>query len=282
MSDAIRHISDTALLVAAERAAETELEDGLVRDPYAARLAGERGMAIARSGSPSRWRSFGIGLRARFIDEFLLNEVGAGTVDCIVSLGAGLDARPWRLPLPSHLRWIEVDFAPLLDYKYGILKDAAASCRLEQINADLNEKADRQQVLEAAFGESSRVLLLTEGILFYLPADTVSAIAAEMADCYRWVLDISPCTSLLMASGGGGESMRQANDLRHATRLEGAAILEVVANNGWAAAASKRFVKDGVPYAIQRMRKNGWVADPDTPRPSPDDPAGVWVFQRAN
>ena len=63
MSNGIEHISDTALLVAAARAAETDLEDGLVRDPYAAQLAGERGIAIARSGSPSRWRSFGIGLR---------------------------------------------------------------------------------------------------------------------------------------------------------------------------------------------------------------------------
>ena len=64
MSDAISHVSDTALLVAAARAAETAMEDGLVRDPYAAKLAGERGMAMARSGSPSRWRSFGIGVRS--------------------------------------------------------------------------------------------------------------------------------------------------------------------------------------------------------------------------
>lgn len=41
----IIHVSDTALMVAACRAHETELEDAFVRDPFAARLAGERGLA---------------------------------------------------------------------------------------------------------------------------------------------------------------------------------------------------------------------------------------------
>jgi methyltransferase (TIGR00027 family) len=278
MSDTIEHISDTALLVAAARAAETKLEDGLVRDPYAARLAGERGIAIARSGSPSRWRSFGIGLRSRFIDEFLSSELADGTVDCVFCLGAGLDARPWRLPLSNSLRWIEVDFAPILDYKYSILKDVAPRCQLERVTADVSDKADRQRVLEAALGQSRRVLLLTEGLLFYLSAETVHSMATETAGCYRWMIDIAPHTSLLLASGG--DSMRQANEFRHETRLEGTAILEVISNSGWTAAASKTFMKDGAPFAIQRMARNGWTPDADAPRPSPDDPAGVWLFQR--
>ncbi|MGC2656806.1 MAG: class I SAM-dependent methyltransferase [Bryobacteraceae bacterium] len=243
MSDQIEHISDTALLVAAARAAETKLEDGLVRDPYAARLAGERGIAIARSGSPSRWRSFGIGLRSRFIDELLLAELRDPMVDCVLCLGAGLDARPWRLPLSNSLRWIEVDFAPILDYKYKVLADVAPGCRLERITADLNERADRQRIVKEALGESSRVLLLTEGLLFYLPADTVRSMAKEMAACYRWLMDISPSTSLILASGG--DAMRQANELRHESRLEGAEILDLIRSSGWTAAASKTFMKDG-------------------------------------
>ncbi|MBZ5621004.1 MAG: class I SAM-dependent methyltransferase [Acidobacteriia bacterium] len=45
----IVHVSDTALMVAACRAMETVRPDGLVRDPFAGRLAGARGMAIARA-----------------------------------------------------------------------------------------------------------------------------------------------------------------------------------------------------------------------------------------
>jgi methyltransferase (TIGR00027 family) len=277
MADAIEHISDTALLVAAARAAETKREDGLVRDPYAARLAGERGIAMARSGTPSRWRSFGIGLRSRFIDEFLFAEVSAGNIDCVLCLGAGLDARPWRLSLPKSVRWIEVDFAPILEYKYSILKDVAPQCRLERITADLNDKADRQRVLESAIGPGSRVLLLSEGLLFYLPGETVRSLATEALGCCRWIVDISPQTSLLLA--GGGDAMQKANQLRHETRLEGDQILQTILAAGWQAAASKTFMKDGAPFAIERMTKNSWTLDPDTPRPPMDDPAGVWLFR---
>jgi hypothetical protein len=40
----IRHISDTALWVAVYRAQESELADAVFRDPYARKLAGDRGM----------------------------------------------------------------------------------------------------------------------------------------------------------------------------------------------------------------------------------------------
>lgn len=279
MHDSIEHISDTALLVAAARAIETELEDGLACDPYAARLAGERGMAIARSGSPSRWRSFGIGLRTRFIDEFLSSELQDGKIDCVLCLGAGLDARPWRLPFSNSLLWIEVDFAPILDYKHSLLHDVVPRCRLERLTADLNDLADRERVFAAAEGGGRRALLLTEGLLFYLPEHTVRSIARDAAGCYRWITDISPQTSMLLA--GGGDSMRQANQFRHATRLEGTEILKIMGTSGWTAVASKTFMKDGAPFAIQRITKNGWTANPNTPRPSPDDPAGVWLFRRA-
>lgn len=277
-TDVMEHISDTALLVAAARAAETKLEDGLVCDPYAARLAGERGVAIARAGTPSRWRSFGIGLRSRFIDEFLIAELAAGSIDCVLCLGAGLDARPWRLALPESLRWIEVDFAPILDYKHAILNDIAPHCRLERICADLIEKDDRQGVLEAALGEGSRVLLLSEGLLFYLPAETVRNLAREAAVCCRWIADISPQSRYLVASGG--DAMRKAMDLRDETHLEGEEILQIIRDSGWQSAGSKTFMKDGAAFATQRMTKYGWTPDPNMPRPSSDDPSGVWMFRR--
>ena len=44
---AIRHISDTAVWAAMYRAAETDRTRPLFRDPFARRLAGERGEAIA-------------------------------------------------------------------------------------------------------------------------------------------------------------------------------------------------------------------------------------------
>jgi len=275
----MQHVSDTALLVAAARASETERPDGLVRDPFAAILAGERGMGIARNASQSRWMSFGIGLRSRFIDELLTTELQAGSTDCVLSLGAGLDARPWRLALPDNLRWIEVDFAPILDYKHNALKDVPARCRLERMTADLNERDQRQGVLDEATAKGSRVLLLTEGLLYYLPGSTVRGLAMETAKrsgYSKWLLDVSS-QALMRLEATGSRSIERFG---HETRLEGEQILETVIESGWGEAGRKTFMKDGAVFAIGRAKENGWTPDPNTPRPSPDDPAGVWLFRR--
>ena len=34
-----------------------------------------------------------------------------------MNLGAGLDARPYRMELPETLRWIEVDYPQVIDWK---------------------------------------------------------------------------------------------------------------------------------------------------------------------
>jgi O-methyltransferase involved in polyketide biosynthesis len=115
VANQIKHVSDTALMVAACRAIETEGEDGLVRDPFAERLAGERGMAIARSMQFLDVMSFVVGLRARIMDGLIIDLVQSGQVKIVANLGAGLDTRPWRLDLPPELCWIEADFEDILE-----------------------------------------------------------------------------------------------------------------------------------------------------------------------
>lgn len=60
-------------MVATCRALETELEDVFVHDPFAARLAGERGLAILRALPHSAVVRFGLAVRTRFVDESLLD-----------------------------------------------------------------------------------------------------------------------------------------------------------------------------------------------------------------
>src|SRR5258708_35658248 len=116
----ISHVSDTALMVAAARAMETARPCyGLVHDPFAERLAGERGMAILREIDRFGQLTFGVGMRSRFLDQLLLQVLGEGEADTVLQMGAGLDARPWRPDLPGDLRWIEVGFPGMLDYKHA-------------------------------------------------------------------------------------------------------------------------------------------------------------------
>src|SRR4051794_18710917 len=105
----ITHVSDTALMVAACRALETDNPHGLVRDPFAARLAGDRGMAIAKALPRVEMMCFGIAARTHFLDELIAQYIASSSIGTVVTMGCGLDSRPWRLDLPESLRWIEVD-----------------------------------------------------------------------------------------------------------------------------------------------------------------------------
>lgn len=125
----ITHVSDTALMVAACRALESESSDGLVRDPFALQLAGLRGMEILRALPEPHVMSFGIGVRSRFIGELLLEALASNPIAAVINVGCGLDTRPWRLELTPDLRWIEVDFADVLDYKDAVLSQEKPRCR---------------------------------------------------------------------------------------------------------------------------------------------------------
>jgi methyltransferase (TIGR00027 family) len=95
----IRNVSDTALWVAIYRAIESEHPDALFSDPYARRLGGERGEAIARTMRRGSWPMV---VRTAVMDEIVLRCVQQG-VTTVLNLAAGLDARPYRLALPTSL-----------------------------------------------------------------------------------------------------------------------------------------------------------------------------------
>jgi O-methyltransferase involved in polyketide biosynthesis len=65
----VRDISDTALAVAFIRARESERADAIFRDPYAARLAGDRGMQIATSGPFGNRMSWALVMRTYLYDQ---------------------------------------------------------------------------------------------------------------------------------------------------------------------------------------------------------------------
>src|SRR5713226_9252904 len=96
----IRNISDTARWVAVYRARETERTDAVFRDPFARRLAGERGEQIAASISFAEKNSWPFVARTWLIDHVISNQIKLGT-DMVVNLAAGLDARPYRMNLPA-------------------------------------------------------------------------------------------------------------------------------------------------------------------------------------
>ncbi len=136
----VRNISDTALLAAIYRARETERPDAVFRDPFARRLAGERGDQIAKSMPFSERATWAWVTRTYAYDEFIEQQVRDG-VDMVVNLAAGLDARPYRMSLPASLHWIEVDLPGILDYKEEILRGEKPACIFDRVRLDLSDVA---------------------------------------------------------------------------------------------------------------------------------------------
>src|ERR1041385_925789 len=128
----IRNISDTALWVAVCRARESERQDALFKDPFARKLAGERGEQIAKGMQAGLRYEWPYTARTVRFDQIITEQIKQGT-DMVVNLAAGLDTRPYRMDLPSSLQWIEVDFPAMIDYKKEILAEEKPRCVLERV-----------------------------------------------------------------------------------------------------------------------------------------------------
>ena len=276
----IRHVSDTALMVAACRADETKLPDAFVKDPFAARLAGERGPAILAALPHANVLRMGLAIRTRFVDELLLEALRQNSITTVLSVGCGLDTRPWRMELPSDLCWIEIDFADVLDYKEQLLSAEAPRCRRERLTVDVNDPAQRSAMYKAA--GSTPGLMITEGLLLYLPAATVEALADESGGQSRvahWISDITT-SAFSRVLGGGADTTEPIRHVQASDALKGEQILEVLGRNGWKTSAMRSYISD-VGFVMERVRRSmGGAEPPRLPFP-PNDPTGVHLFTRS-
>jgi methyltransferase (TIGR00027 family) len=275
----ITHVSDTALMVAACRAHETELEDAFVRDPFAARLAGERGLAILRALPHSKVVRLGLAVRTRFVDELLLEALRDHSITTVLSVGCGLDTRPWRLNLQMNLRWIEIDFADVLDYKDRLMFGETPRCRRERLTIDVNDPVQRRSMYEA--GGSAPALMITEGLLLYLPAATVEALAAESSNqsgVRHWISDITT-SAFSRVLGGGTDTTQPIRHVQASDALKGEQILDVIRRHGWTTSSKRSYISD-VGFVHERVRRTmGGATPPPLPYP-PGDPTGVHRFAR--
>jgi methyltransferase (TIGR00027 family) len=190
-SSAINDVSDTALMVAVFRAIESERPDALFRDRFAAKLAGERGRNIVSRLSRRAHVGYSVVVRTVVIDDFVRDAIARG-VDTVLNLGAGLDARPYRMDLPPTLRWIEVDVPSIIEQKTRALEGETPRCRLSHETFDLRDRERFRALLADAAAGSSGVLVLTEGVIPYLTAEDVAAMARDLRsrpEVRSWIVD---------------------------------------------------------------------------------------------
>ncbi|WP_205873170.1 class I SAM-dependent methyltransferase [Mycobacterium camsae] len=261
----ITHVSDTARWTALHRATESARPDALFHDSLAERLAGEQGQAIVAHVPRSTRNGWWLVARTKIIDEAILRAITDGC-DRVLNLAAGLDTRPYRLPLPTNLTWVEADLPALLEEKTRLLADQEPRCRLTRTAVDLADASARDTFLDEALDGAAKALVLTEGLLMYLGEDDVVALsgAIKRHEVSWWMLDFA------------GPGLKQMMNRKMAGLLQNAPFkfapengLAYFENLGWRVvnaeslfSAARRFHR--LPTL---MRATAWLPQPDPRRP---------------
>jgi methyltransferase (TIGR00027 family) len=152
--------------MAADRARESERPDRLFYDPLAGRLAGADGvelMARMEAGLPANPT---LSIRTRFFDDALISVLTDNPIGQVVILAAGMDARAFRMRLPTVF---EIDHPDLLEVKNAHLSDASAQPlgRRVTVGADLTGEW-AGPLVQSGFEAKRRAVFLAEGLLGYL------------------------------------------------------------------------------------------------------------------
>src|SRR3984885_13062028 len=201
-------VGPTALGVAADRAAETDSDNPLIKDPFARAFLDAAGEGMwSLTSDPKLSAALTdlvpdlaahiqamvdfMAVRTKWFDDIFLDAVSSG-VRQVVILAAGLDSRSWRLSWPAGTTVYELDQAKVLDFKSSTLaqRGAQPTARLVSVAVDLRD--DWPTALrEAGFDESVPTMWSAEGLLRYLPAaaqdllferiDSLSAVGSRLA-----------------------------------------------------------------------------------------------------
>jgi methyltransferase (TIGR00027 family) len=180
-------VGTTALGVASVRALESRREDRLFDDPLASAFLEGAGWGVPdpatiepntrnRLGAMAAW----VVGRTVFLDELLL-DAAAGGVRQVVLLGAGLDARAFRLPWPDGVRVFELDSAEMLEFKARVLAEQGAQPRAERIAIAIDLREDWAAALRAAgFDATAPAVWVMEGLLVYLGDEGVDRLMRDV------------------------------------------------------------------------------------------------------
>ena len=276
----IRNISDTARWVAVYRARETERPDAIFRDPFARRLAGERGERIAQSMPLGRNNDWSMITRTYLIDQFVSSQVQRGA-DMVVNLAAGLDSRPYRMQLPASLHWVEVDLDEILSYKEQILGNDKPVCSLERIRLDLSNLPARRDLFAQLGRRAKKALVMTEGLLIYLTREQVSDLAKDLAAApsFRsWIIDVASPGLLRMLKKRMARQLTEAAPFKFAPE-EGPAFFTQF---GWRPVEVQSFLKNAARLKRLPFFLRLFALLPETERSRRDRPwSGACLLEKA-
>ena len=241
----LQSVSDTAWLVAALRATETERPNSLIRDPFAKQLVGTKGPALVSRMSRGFDLSWFMAVRTYIIDDIITRLVNAGEIECIANLACGLDARGYRMELPKKLLWIDIDLPGVIEYRSTILSSGRATCHVESRSVDLADDAARRVALKDIASRNLKTLVLTEGLLPYLSESNVAGLADDILshENFRfWLTDFYGSSNWSAMDEETKTQFEKANASLKFSPMNGVGFF---ADHGWRPIERRSFVAEG-------------------------------------
>ncbi len=171
----------SAELIAGVRARENGT---LFEDPYASRIAGEHGLALANRFCEKSPQLGGmVAARTRHMDRQIMDFVRKGGRDLVI-VGTGYDMRPFRLELPAGTRVFELDFPTVLIDRQRRLDEFSvrdpAGVRRVPVPVDLRA-ATVSAVLKGLVDPMGPVFVAWEGMSMYFREPEVRTILRGIA-----------------------------------------------------------------------------------------------------
>jgi len=133
-------------------------------------------------------------LRTQAIDTHLAAALRSG-VDQVVILGAGLDARAWRLPALESTTVFEVDHPATQQYKRRRIGRRTPRAEVRYVAVDFERERFSERLERAGFRSAAPSMWIWEGVAMYLPLSAIrdtleqltrlSAAGSELAMTYR-------------------------------------------------------------------------------------------------
>jgi O-methyltransferase involved in polyketide biosynthesis len=137
------------------------------------------------------------------------------------------------------------------------MKDEKPVCRYEAVRLDLADVAKRQALFSQISGESSRVLVVSEGLLVYLPPDDVAALARDLHAARHfewWVFDLASPQLLQMMQKMWGRNVSAGNAPFRFAPAESTKFFEPF---GWVEREYHQTVEDA--HRLKREMRMMWL-----------------------
>jgi len=172
-------ISNTAYYCCGVRMEDAERAPSLCNDRYARRFMNEDGLRIYEPFRTELLPNISNVVRCRIIDDLVQGEMAGNRDARVVTIGAGLDTRPYRL---RGGEWYEIDEPQLIAYKGERLPVAESPNPLTRLPLDFanGSLAERLRAVPA----DGHIVVIIEGVFMYLDPGAIAATLRALGEIF--------------------------------------------------------------------------------------------------